>query len=109
MALREKMVPFDPSFRRIEDWKCWMEVLSQDEVKSAYIRSSLAERFKPGLGASGLSQDVKAMHDSRMIALKRLTSEGKITITQYLVGICMETAKYPLRAIIIALHRHSVT
>jgi len=109
MVLREKMVPFDSSLRRIEDWKCWMEVLSQDRLTSAYIRRTLAKRFKPGLGTSGLSQDVKAMHTSRMIALKRLINEDKITIYQFLVGICMESAKYPLRIIIIALSRRGVT
>ena len=58
MVLRDKMVPFDPTLRRIEDWKCWMEVVAQDGLKSAYIKRTLAERFKFGLGVSGLSQDV---------------------------------------------------
>jgi glycosyltransferase involved in cell wall biosynthesis len=106
MVLREKMVPFDSSLRRIEDWKCWMEVLSQNGIKSAYIRRTLAERLKPGLGSSGLSQNVKAMHVSRMVALKRLMDEGTITIVQYLIGICMETTIYPLRVVIIALRRY---
>jgi glycosyltransferase involved in cell wall biosynthesis len=109
MVLREKMEPFDPSLRRIEDWKCWMEVVAQNGVRSAYIRHTLAERFKPGLGTSGLSQDVKAMHTSRMTALKRLINEDKITLYQFLVGICMESAKYPLRIIIIAASRRGVT
>ena len=109
MVLRDKMVPFDPTLRRIEDWKCWMEVVAQDRLKSAYIKRTLAERFKPGLGAAGLSQDVRAMHISRVIATKRLLHEGKITMVQYLVGICMETVKYPIRVIRIVLLRRDTT
>lgn len=109
MVLREKMVPFDPFLRRNEDWKCWMEIFSKRGVKGVYIGQALAGGFKPSMGVSGLTQDVKEMHLSRIIALKRLMNEGKITITQYLVGICMETAKYPLRVMIIAVRRHDVT
>lgn len=106
MALRQKMVLFDPTLRRIEDWKCWMEMLASSRVKGAYIRSVLAERFKPALGASGLSRDVKAMHLSRMMALNKLSQEGRISGTQYVVGICMEALKYPVRILSLSAKQH---
>jgi glycosyltransferase involved in cell wall biosynthesis len=107
MVLREKMVPFDPFLRRNEDWKCWMEVFSKSDLKGVYIRHALAGGFKPSIGASGLSYDVKKLHASRIIALKRLIDGDKISIVQYLVGICTEQAKYPLRVILLARRRRA--
>lgn len=103
MVLREKMVRYDPSLRRGEDFKCYMELLSRRECRGVYIRRVLAGGFKSTLGVSGLSGDVKGMHVGRMLALKKLNAENKIGITQYLVGTGMEAVKYPIRVLLVSL------
>jgi len=108
MILREKMVPFDPLFRRCEDWKCWMELFSRQDLKGVYIRLSLAGGFKSAVGASGLTRDLKAMHVAKMLALKRLLSGGSITLVQYLVGTGMEIAMYPIRVLRVALRTRTI-
>jgi glycosyltransferase involved in cell wall biosynthesis len=107
MVSRQKMVPFDTSLRRIEDWKCWMQLLRKRECRGVYIRLVLAGGFKNGIGASGLSQDVNGMHAGRMLALKKLIEEGNISMVQYLVGISMETVKYPVRALLVAVRNRA--
>lgn len=103
MVLRERMVPFDTSLRRGEDFKCWMELLSKKRsgCSGVYLHRVLAGSFKKSIGESGLSQDIKAMHLSRMCALKKLINEGTISIAQYLVGSCLEAAKYPIRVLVV--------
>jgi len=99
MVVRQKMGPFDASFRRNEDWKCWVELLSRRRSRGAHIGRVLGGGFKRAIGMSGLSQDVPAMHGSRMLALKSLMKGSNISVVQYLVGISVETAKYPVRVL----------
>ena len=111
MVLREKMVLFDTSLRRGEDFKCWMELLSKHRsgCRGVYLPRVLAGSFKPSIGYSGLSQDVRAMHLSRMQALKDLILEGGISLPQYLVGSYLETAKYPIRNMILWFRNRSIS
>lgn len=102
MVLREKMVRYDPSLRRGEDFKCYMELLSQG-CRGAYIRRILGGSFKSTIGVSGLSQDVKGMHAGRMISLAKLRAQGSISPLQYRVGLGLETVKYPIRTLLVAL------
>jgi glycosyltransferase involved in cell wall biosynthesis len=103
MVLRQKMVLYDVSLRRGEDFTLYMELLSERGCRGMYIRRVLAGGFKSTIGASGLSGDVKAMHDGRMAALKKLIDHGNIGMAQYLFGICTETVKYPIRALRVSL------
>lgn len=103
MVLKQKMVLYDTSLRRGEDFKLYMELLSRQGCRGVYIRRVLAGGFKSTIGASGLSQDVKAMHVGRMRALKKLINGGNISKVQYLAGICMETVKYPVRVLRVSL------
>jgi len=103
MVLKEKMVPYDTSLRRGEDFTLYMELLSRPGCRALYIRRVLAGGFKSTIGASGLSHDVKAMHVGRMLALKKLTDRGCISIFQYLFGISTETVKYPIRVLRVSL------
>ena len=109
MVLREKMVFYDTSLRRGEDFTLYMELLSRPGCRALYIRRVLAGGFKSTIGASGLSQDVKAMHVGRMVALKKLTDRGCISIFQYLFGISTETVKYPIRALRVSLRARTAT
>lgn len=103
MVLKEKMVSYDTSLRRGEDFKCYMELLSRRGCRGAYIQRFMAGGFKSTIGVSGLSQDVKGMHVGRVMALKKLFHEGKIGMAQYVVGMGMETVKYPIRALRVSL------
>jgi serine O-acetyltransferase len=109
MVLRQKMVSYDTSLRRGEDFKCYMELLSKhgSDCSGLYIRRVLAGGFKSTIGVSGLSQDVKGMHAGRTLGLKRLLEEGKISMVQYLVGMGMETVKYPVRVLKVGLRPSS--
>jgi glycosyltransferase involved in cell wall biosynthesis len=103
MVLKEKMVFYDTSLRRGEDFTLYMELLSRPGCRALYIRRVLAGGFKSTIGASGLSRDVKAMHVGRMLALKKLTDRGCISTFQYLFGISAETVKYPIRVLRVSL------
>jgi glycosyltransferase involved in cell wall biosynthesis len=108
MVLRQKMVLFDPGCpHRCEDWKCWMELLSKHGCRGVHIGRVLAGGFKRSIGVSGLSQDVKAMHAGRMLALKRLVDGGNISMVQYLVGLGVETVKYLIRILRVRFRRHA--
>jgi glycosyltransferase involved in cell wall biosynthesis len=103
MVLKQKMVLYDASLRRGEDFTLYMELLSGRGCRGMYIRRVLAGGFKSTIGASGLSGDVKAMHAGRMLALKKLIHRGNIGIAQYVFGICTETLKYPIRVLRVSL------
>jgi glycosyltransferase involved in cell wall biosynthesis len=109
MVLKEKMVLYDTSLRRGEDFTLYMELLSRPECRALYIRRVLAGGFKSTIGASGLSHDVKAMHIGRMLALKKLTDRGRISLFQYLFGISTETVKYPIRVLRVSLRTRAAT
>jgi len=103
MVLREKMILYDTSLRRGEDFTLYMELLSRPGCRALYIQRVLAGGFKSTIGVSGLSGDVTAMHAGRMLALKKLMERGCISRAQHLFGISTETLKYPLRALRVAL------
>jgi glycosyltransferase involved in cell wall biosynthesis len=109
MVLKEKMVLYDTSLRRGEDFTLYMELLSRPGCRALYIRRVLAGGFKSTIGASGLSRDVKAMHIGRMLALKKLTDRGCISMFQYLFGISTETVKYPIRVLRVSLRARAAT
>jgi glycosyltransferase involved in cell wall biosynthesis len=103
MVLREKMILYDTSLRRGEDFSLYMQLLSRPGCRALYIRRVLAGGFKSTIGASGLSGDVKAMHAGRMLALKKLMERGCISRAQYLFGISTETLKYHIRTLRVSL------
>jgi glycosyltransferase involved in cell wall biosynthesis len=103
MVLKQKMVLYDTALRRGEDFTLYMELLSKPGCRALYIRQVLAGGFKSTIGLSGLSGDVKGMHLGRMLALKKLIGEGKISLVQYLFGIWTERMKYPVRVLWVAL------
>jgi glycosyltransferase involved in cell wall biosynthesis len=97
MVSMRKMIFYETSLRRGEDFALYMELLSRRGCRAVYIKRVLAGGFKNTIGVSGLSQDVKGMHSGRMLALKKLLDGGKISTVQYLFGIWTEMAKYPVR------------
>jgi glycosyltransferase involved in cell wall biosynthesis len=102
MVRRQKMVLYDESLRRGEDFTLYMELLSRQGCRAAYIDLALAGGFKSTIGVAGLSADVKAMHSGRMVALERLIRENKISCAQYFFGVCTEMLKYPIRGALVS-------
>jgi teichuronic acid biosynthesis glycosyltransferase TuaG len=109
MVLKQKMVLYDTSLRRGEDFSLYMELLSTRGCRAVYIKRVLAGGFKSTIGVSGLSQDVKGMHLGRTLSLKKLFREGKISMAQYLFGIWTEAIKYPLRVLRVSLRSRATT
>jgi len=107
MVLKQKMVFYDTSLRRGEDFTLYMELLSRRGCRAVYIKRVLAGGFKSTIGVSGLSQDVKGMHSGRMLALKKLIGEDKISLLQYLFGIWTEAVKYPIRVLRVLLRNRA--
>ncbi|MGP0099441.1 MAG: glycosyltransferase family 2 protein [Terriglobales bacterium] len=105
MALKEKLSAFDRSLRRCEDWQCWVESISRPGCRAVFIRRVLAGGFKPGCGMIGLSQDVEAMHASKLLVLQQLWQKGRINRWQHLAGVGIERVKYPIRILRVALRR----
>ncbi len=103
MVLRQKMVLYDTSLRRGEDFTLYMQLLAQPGCRALYIRRTLAAGFKSTIGVSGLSQDVRGMHFGRIFALKKLLHERKIGVAQYVFGMGTEMLKYPIRILRVAL------
>jgi glycosyltransferase involved in cell wall biosynthesis len=103
MVLREKMVLYDTSLRRGEDFTLYMELLARPGCRALYIRQILAGGFKSTIGASGLSRDVQGMHLGRTTALRKLLEKRTINRSQYYFGMITEMLKYPVRLLLVAL------
>lgn len=108
MVARQKMVLYDTSLRRGEDFKAYMELLSRQGCRGMYMRQVLAGAFKLSLGVAGLSQDLNAMHLGRMLALKRLFAENSISPLQFLFGTTTEMMKYPTRILRVWFHTRAL-
>ena len=109
MVLKQKMVLYDTSLRRGEDFTLYMELLSSPGCRALDIKRVLAGGFKSTIGVSGLSRDVKGMHLGRTLSLKKLVRERKISVAQYLFGISTEAIKYPLRVLRVSLRSRTTT
>lgn len=94
MARRFKFKKFDTSFRRCDDYKCWLENINAETI---YINLELAGGFKKPIGSSGLTGSLSLMHHSYLSVLKSLFSEGKVSGTFYILASTVEYLKYPYR------------
>jgi len=97
MVLREDFKLFDESFRRVDDYKCWLENFSSGNA--AIINIKLAGGFKHPIGASGLTGSLSKMHSAYIDVLKILYAERVISAPFYYLAKLIELLKYPLRKI----------
>ncbi|NRD31337.1 glycosyltransferase family 2 protein [Shewanella sp. DC2-4] len=97
MVRRDSFKPFDCSFRRVDDYKCWIENYTPDSV--AIIHNKLAGGFKHPIGSGGLTGSLSKMHDSYIEVLKSLYGEKKISLRFFYLARLVECVKYPLRII----------
>ncbi len=96
MVRRLGFVGFDSSFRRCDDYKCWLENYNSQTL---YIGLDLAGGFKRPIGSSGLTGSLPLMHLSYLEVLKSLLNEGRISVVFYLLAGIIECIKYPFRII----------
>lgn len=102
MALREGFVLFDTRFKRMEDYKCWVENYSNNEY--FILDAFLAGGFKRPIGFSGLSGSISLMHSDYLAVLECLFSEKKIKTRFYIMARIFEFIKFPLRVIFHAIN-----
>jgi glycosyltransferase involved in cell wall biosynthesis len=95
MVLKDKFLGFDERFRRVDDYKAWLD--SFESGKCACIEIVLAAGFKPPIGHSGLTGSIDRMHESYLDVLKALLHENKIGIVFYVLARAFEAVKLPIR------------
>lgn len=102
MALKSDFILFDEVLHRMEDHKCWIE--NTLHHPALFIEASLAGGFKQPLGASGLSKNIPAMHESAMKVFQLLKEDKKISLSEYLLASNFEKFKYLFRKFRISLN-----
>ncbi len=95
MAKREDFILFDERYRRVDDYKCWYENMSNGHVYM--LTEVLAAGFKAPVGESGLSGSLRLMHKGYLDVLKALRAEGNISGAFFIAATTCERLKYPLR------------
>jgi glycosyltransferase involved in cell wall biosynthesis len=103
MARRDSFIPFDPRFRRVDDYKCWYENLLNGNHHLLML--PLAGGYKHAIGSSGLTGSVRLMHQSYLEVLRTLREEKKIAFADYVLTVFCEAVKYPIRSLLILLRK----
>lgn len=89
---------FPTQINACEDYCCWLDSVNSE--KFYYIALPLASGFKKPIGESGLSANIKKMHEGFIESLLYLRSKGKISKKFFLIAFCMENLKYPVRCFV---------
>ena len=95
MVLKDDFSGFDERFRRVDDYKAWVENFKSK--KCACIDLVLAAGFKPPIGHSGLTGSIDRMHEGYLDVLEALLNENKIKMSFYLIARMIEAVKLPIR------------
>ncbi|MDE1239237.1 glycosyltransferase family 2 protein [Vibrio aestuarianus] len=95
MAKRESFLLFDDRFRRVDDYKCWLENFEHE--KCYLLGAKLAGGFKSPIGASGLTGSLSKMHKAYISVLETMYHECTISRVFYISAIMIEYVKLPLR------------
>lgn len=95
MVRRAEFSGFDERFRRVDDYKAWLENFQPGRYMM--IDSVLAAGFKPPIGHSGLTGSIDKMHQSFNDVLDALLAERCISPTFYYLTRAIEAAKLPIR------------
>lgn len=95
MVRRDKFSGFDERFRRVDDYKAWLENFQSGRYMM--IEAVLAAGFKPPIGHSGLTGSIDAMHCAFIDVLDALFAERRISYAFYWLARGIEAAKLPIR------------
>ena len=95
MFRRDLFTGFDERFRRVDDYKAWVENFKAGTF--GYIDAVLASGFKPPIGHSGLTGSIELMHKAYVEVLGALRMEKIISSTFYFLALSIEYIKLPIR------------
>lgn len=95
MVRREEFSGFDERFRRVDDYKAWLENFQTGRYM--LIDAVLAAGFKPPIGHSGLTGSIDKMHQAFIDVLDALLAERRISYPFYCLARAFEAAKLPVR------------
>ena len=95
MVRRDEFSGFDERFRRVDDYKAWLENFQSDRYMM--IEAVLAAGFKPPIGHSGLTGSIDTMHVAFIDVLDALFAERHISYVFYYLARFIEAAKLPIR------------
>lgn len=88
---------FPLDLNQCEDYHCWLSSITDSDFY--FVNLPLANGFKSPLGDSGLSANIKIMHESFLKSIYSLRSKKKISNTFFVLAYLMENIKFPLRFI----------
>lgn len=95
MVRREEFSGFDERFRRVDDYKAWLENFQSGRYMM--IEAVLAAGFKPPIGHSGLTGSIDTMHFAFIDVLNALLAERSISHAFYWLARAIEAVKLPIR------------
>jgi glycosyltransferase involved in cell wall biosynthesis len=98
MVRRDEFRRFDERFRRVDDYKAWLENFQSGRYMM--IEAVLAAGFKPPIGHSGLTGSIDTMHLAFIDVLDALLAERHIGYVFYSFARIIELAKLPIRRIV---------
>lgn len=96
MVKRENFQLFTTKISHCEDYLCWMENTNKTIY---YINENLAHGFKKQIGESGLSANIKKMHQGYIKSNVILLKKRKISLYFFTLSCIIEYIKYPFRYI----------
>jgi len=95
MVRRHEFSGFDERFRRVDDYKAWLENFQSGRYMM--IEAVLAAGFKPPIGHSGLTGSIDTMHRAFIDVLDALLAERRISYAFYWLARAIEAVKLPIR------------
>lgn len=103
MIIRDGFKPFDESFRRVDDYKCFLE--NFEDGKVFLLNNNFAAGFKHPVGSSGLTGSIRKMHSAYVLVLYSLYDENVISKLFLFIALAIEFLKFPVRLILKRIRR----
>ena len=84
---------FPQHVRHAEDYWLWLQIVF-DGGKATKMALPLAYSYKSEFGEKGLSANLSAMHRGVLSSFDALRFKGKVSRTEYVLAVAVETIKY---------------
>ncbi|MGN5882141.1 MULTISPECIES: glycosyltransferase family 2 protein [Staphylococcus] len=96
---------FEPGMRYVEDLMMWGRLLG-DHKKGVFINKVMCYSFKEDFGDSGLTANLKKMHEGVLYVFYALYKAGKINKATFVIACQFEKLKYQIRKIKVLKRQH---
>ena len=93
MVRRNVSERFPSTFWHGEDYALWLAIVAK-HGPAVVLRQSLTYLHKPAYGASGLSADMKRMHQGELLAVQRLRTSGDLSHLRTSLAVSWMRLKY---------------